>query len=44
MSTLIPSDDGAIIKIAILAIFSFFSSSFDVVFDAWRVESLTKLF
>ena len=43
MSTLIPSDDGAIIKIAILAIFlAFFSSSFDVVFDAWRAESLTK--
>ncbi len=43
MSTLSPSDDGAIIKIAILAIFlAFFSSSFDVVFDAWRAESLTK--
>ncbi len=43
ISTLNPSDEGAIIKIAVLAIFlAFFSSSFDVVFDAWRAESLKK--
>ena len=38
-----PSDENGIFRIALLALLlALFSASFDVVFDAWRAESLTK--
>ena len=43
ISQTIPSDENGIFRIALLALLlALFSASFDVVFDAWRAESLSK--